>query len=220
MEKVSVTLLFVSTFCVDELTFDLVFILRFLIMLLFLLRRFLRRNRSIMADVAMGQVLNTVTCPICTFSSRNFDPFNLLSIPIPTVSDVVFQCTVYRRATPLNCPWVLNKPRKGDYRPARYIRRIDTASRTSSQSEKYVAEQYVISMSRLADSGDLRLQIQNLSGIPAHRLKLCRAESFVINKDAPHNSVVRRQTKMETLRLGVSRTRAIDDDVTDGNGEC
>ncbi|EEC44634.1 predicted protein, partial [Phaeodactylum tricornutum CCAP 1055/1] len=46
--------------------------------------RFLRRNRSIMADVAMGQVLNTVTCPQCNFSSRNFDPFNLLSIPIPT----------------------------------------------------------------------------------------------------------------------------------------
>ena len=45
------------------------------------LLRFLRRNQSIMADVAMGQALNTVTCPECNYSSRNFDPFNLLSIP-------------------------------------------------------------------------------------------------------------------------------------------
>jgi len=31
----------------------------------------------------MGQALNIVTCPDCGFSSRNFDPFSILSLPVP-----------------------------------------------------------------------------------------------------------------------------------------
>ena len=128
-----------------------------------------------MADVAMGQVLNTVTCPVCDYSSRNFDPFNLLSIPIPTVADVVFQCTVIRRATAYNCPWVLNKPRRGSKRSSRYPVK-EPRGASGPPSDSHVAEQYVVTMSRLADSKDLRVQIQKLCGIPAARLRLCRAE--------------------------------------------
>lgn len=160
-------------------------------------RRFLRRNRSIMADVAMGQVLNTVTCPQCNFSSRNFDPFNLLSIPIPTVADVTFQCTVYRRATAVNCPWVLNRTRKGDKRPARYPRKRSGSS-TGPPSVTFVAERYMIAMSRLADSGDLRLQIQNMCGIPASQLKLCRSEE-VLTDDKKYHSILQSQTKVIPL---------------------
>jgi len=75
--------------------------------------RFLHCNRSVMVNVAMGQVLNTVTCPMCKFSSWNFDPFNLLLIPFPTVADVVFLCTVIWRGTAMNSPHVLNQPKKG-----------------------------------------------------------------------------------------------------------
>ncbi len=67
-------------------------------------RRFLRRNRSIISDLSMGQVYNRVTCPECNHSSRNFDPFSILSLPFPTVAEVIFQCTVVRRASALNCP--------------------------------------------------------------------------------------------------------------------
>lgn len=130
-----------------------------------------------MADVAMGQVLNTVTCPICNYASRNFDPFNLLSIPIPTVADVIFQCTLIRRATAWNCPWVLNKPRTGSSWSVRFSRKTPLPA-SGPPSEIYVAEEYVITMSRLADSGDLRLQLQNLSGIPANYLQLYRFEDF------------------------------------------
>jgi hypothetical protein len=151
-----------------------------------------------MADVAMGQVLNTVTCPVCQFSSRNFDPFNLLSIPIPTVADVVFQCTVIRRATTFNCPWILNKPRKGDKRRSRFNFTF-SASGSAPPSEQFVAEQYVIAMSRLADSGDLRLQIQNICGIPADNLRLGRAEEVVMHPDGDENSVVMRQMKVIPL---------------------
>lgn len=146
----------------------------------------------------MGQVLNTVTCPVCKFSSRNFDPFNLLSIPIPTVAFVVFKCTVFRRATAMNCPWILNKSRKGDKGPFRFIRRV-SSSPVGPPSERNVAEQYVIAMSRLADSGDLRLQIQNSCGIPANQLRLCRAEVVQVKPDDDEDSVVNCQVKVIAL---------------------
>jgi len=38
----------------------------------------------LITDVAMGQALNLVTCPVCGFTSRNFDPFSILSLPVPT----------------------------------------------------------------------------------------------------------------------------------------
>lgn len=146
----------------------------------------------------MGQVLNTVTCPMCNFSSRNFDPFNLLSIPIPTVADVVFKCTVIRRATALNCPWVLNKPRKGEKNSVRFVRRV-SSSPSGPPSDSHVAEQYVIALSRLADSGDLRLQIQNACGIPANQLRLCRAEEIVLKEPHEKATVVQRQMKVVPL---------------------
>ncbi|GAX27128.1 hypothetical protein FisN_13Lh324 [Fistulifera solaris] len=139
-------------------------------------RRFLRRNRSVVSDVAMGQVLNTVTCPACNYSSRNFDPFNLLSIPIPTIADVIFQCTFYRRATPATCPWVLNRSRRESSSSTRYSFRAGPRKGSGPPLETYVAEQYAITMSRLADSGDLRLQLQNLCGIASARLHLFRLE--------------------------------------------
>jgi ubiquitin C-terminal hydrolase len=155
--------------------------------------RFLRRNRSVMADVAMGQVLNTVTCPVCMFSSRNFDPFNILSIPFPTVADVVFVCTVIRRGTALNCPRVLNRPRKGE-KKSRFERKKLRDSR--SLSDNTVFEQYAIAMSRLADIGDLKLRLQNISGISAKRLKLCKLEEVVVTEDADDSSPVKTYMKV------------------------
>jgi hypothetical protein len=147
----------------------------------------------------MGQVLNTVTCPVCNYSSRNFDPFNLLSIPIPTVADVIFQCTVIRRATSFNCPWVLNRPRRGSSRSVRFAKKSSSLNGAGPPSESYVAEQYVVTMSRLADSGDLRLQIQNLCGIPANQLRLCRAEEVENEYHQGRNTVLLHHTKLVPL---------------------
>ena len=161
-------------------------------------RRFLRRNQSIMADVAMGQVLNTVTCPVCNFSSRNFDPFNLLSVTIPTVADVIFQVTVFRRASFTNNAWVLNRPtKKDDKRQARFTRK-NSKPPTGPPSDNYIAEQYVIAMSRLADSSELRVQIQNVCNIQGHRLKLLRAEE-VVDEDTDPTSIFRNQIEMLPL---------------------
>jgi ubiquitin C-terminal hydrolase len=162
-------------------------------------RRFLRRNRSIMADVAMGQVLNTVTCPVCDFSSRIFDPFNLLSIPFPTVADVVFLCTVVRRATPLNCPKILNAPRKNKDEAKRYNIEDLREEDVEPPSEQLVLEEYVIPMSRLADIGDLRLRLQNISGVAANRFRLCKAEDLITDKDLDNKSPVRLYTRVTSL---------------------
>ena len=143
----------------------------------------------------MGQVLNTVTCPICNYSSRNFDPFNLLSIPIPTIADVIFRCTLHRRATPVSCPWVLNRSRKGASQSTRYSLKAGTNAVAGPPSETYTAEQYAITMSRLADSGDLRLQLQNLCGIAATRLHIFRVEE-VENDGFESNSVLSRRVSL------------------------
>jgi Ubiquitin carboxyl-terminal hydrolase len=153
-----------------------------------------------MADVAMGQALNTVTCPVCYHSSRNFDPFNLLSIPIPTVADVVYQCTVFRRATAKNCPYVLAKVRKGDKRQTRFDYQSNaTTPGGGPPNDLFSVEQYFVALSRLADSGDLRLQIQNLSGIRANQLRLCRVEEVPFSDDAKGSHTLQPHRKVTPL---------------------
>ena len=159
-------------------------------------RRFLRRNRSVMADTSMGQTLNTVTCQTCKHTSQSFDPFNLLSIPIPTVENVVFQCTVYRKSTAFNCPWVLNKPRKDDERSRRFSRRQSHIA--SDSPETHVAETFAITISRLTDSSDLKAHVERLSGIAASQLKLCRVEE-VTAEDVSPTSVVKKQVRVTPL---------------------
>jgi len=127
-------------------------------------RRFLRRNRSIITNIGMGQVLNRVTCPVCQHTSRNFDPFNMLSIPFPTVSNVVFKCELLRRATAYNCPQTLGL--KNGRRS-----KVHTKHK-SPPSEQSLMEEYVITMSRLADMSELKQKLHELCGIPLHRLKL------------------------------------------------
>lgn len=116
----------------------------FLFPLHLLVISFLRRNRSIMTEVAMVQVLNTVTCPECNFSSRNFDPFNLLSVPFPSVADIIFQCHVLRRADAFNTPWVLNKSRKGNKGRVRFSRRSSSKIASSPPANGFIVEEYTL----------------------------------------------------------------------------
>lgn len=106
-------------------------------------RRYLRRNRSIISNIGMGQVLNRVTCPVCEYTSHNFDPFNMLSIPFPTLSDVVFHCKLLRRATSFE-----------------------------AHSVSPIFEEYVVTLPRLADIGDLKHKLQELCGIPLNKMKI------------------------------------------------
>jgi hypothetical protein len=154
-----------------------------------------------MADVAMGQVLNTVTCPKCGYSSRNFDPFNLLSIPLPPVADVVYECTIVRRATEMNCPQIFHRSAKdGSRRDRQRGRKISDDPQAPSTA--LILEQYAIATSRLADIGDLRLQLQNLCGIPANQLKLCRLDEVDLKNGAADSSPMRKQMRI----MGLSDT--------------
>jgi len=155
-------------------------------------RRFLRRNRSFIANIAMGQVLNRVTCPNCNYCSRNFDPFNMLSIPFPTVAEVVFRCTIVRRGTALNCPGVLGP--KGfinsqSKKQKNKQNQSALAPEFSPPSENLIMEEYIVAMSRLADVGDLKLRLQNLSGISAECLKLCKSEEIVVDANIPKSDI-------------------------------
>jgi hypothetical protein len=151
-----------------------------------------------MADIAMGQVLNTVTCSSCNYSSRNFDPFNLLSVPFPEDAGVIFKVYVVRRANVFNAPWVLNKPRKGSRSRARFPFRDQGGHKPPS--DHLAVEEYIISMSRLADCGDLKIQIQNLCGVPATHLRLCRADEISMKgKEDKNNRVVRSQIQVTLL---------------------
>lgn len=152
-----------------------------------------------MADIAMGQVLNSVTCSSCGFTSRNFDPFNLLSVPFPEVADVIFRVHVVRRANVFNTPWVLNKPKKtaqGTAEGPRFPFKDGAAHKPPS--DHLIVEEYVVAMSRLADSNNLRDEIQELCGIPGTHLRLCKAEDVAI-KGSDEKTVVRLHTQVTPL---------------------
>ncbi len=155
-------------------------------------RRYLRRNRSVITDLCMGQLFNLVTCPECNHSSKNFDPFNVLSLPLPTVDEVIFRCTVVRRATSLNCPNTLllvGGSSKG---------KSNSLNQLSPPSKELIFEEYAIPTSRLADLGDLKMKLQQLSGIPAKRLRLCKKEEIGTGIGDKH-SMTRVYTKVVSL---------------------
>mmetsp|Transcript_379 Transcript_379/g.800 ORF Transcript_379/g.800 Transcript_379/m.800 type:complete len:2158 (-) Transcript_379:142-6615(-) len=161
-------------------------------------RRERRRSRSIITDVHTGQTLSTTTCPKCNFASQKFDPFNLLSVPLPTVTDVIFKCYVVRRANAFNTPWVLNRAKS---KSAKGKVRFTSSEPAISKppSDKLIVEQYIISMSRLADINDLRLKVQSVCGIPATKLIICSAEEKHASKEKDDGSVVRRKTDLTDL---------------------
>jgi ubiquitin C-terminal hydrolase len=155
-------------------------------------RRYLRRNRSVITDLCMGQLFNLVTCPECNHSSKNFDPFNVLSLPLPTVDEVIFRCTVVRRATTLNCPNTLLLVGGSSKR------KLNSLNQLSPPSKELIFEEYAIATSRLADLGDLKMKLQQLSGIPAKRLRLCKKEDIGTGIGDKH-SMTRVYTKVVSL---------------------
>jgi hypothetical protein len=108
----------------------------------------------------MGQVLNRVTCPSCDHTSRIFEPFNMLSLPFPNVTEVLFRCIVVRRASALNCTKTFKKFSDKKKRPLK------------PPSKQLIAEEYIIPMSRVADISELKVQLVKLCGIDKERLKL------------------------------------------------
>jgi ubiquitin C-terminal hydrolase len=56
-------------------------------------QRHLQRNRSVLVDLFQGQLMSEVTCQSCKRNSRTFDPFMLLSVPLPKHSEK--QISVY-----------------------------------------------------------------------------------------------------------------------------
>ena len=88
----------------------------------------------------------------------------MLNLPIPTVSEVVFRVTLFRRASDQNSYDVLGT--SGGNR-----KRADSADQRAP-SKSLLCENYAIALPRLSDFGDLKLRLQNLSGIKRRRLQM------------------------------------------------
>ena len=71
------------------------------------------RNRSIIVDLFHGQLKSTLRCVECGFTSVRFDPFSLLSLPLPENENVIVEVLVVR-LDPANgithyCLWLNNE---------------------------------------------------------------------------------------------------------------
>jgi len=53
-------------------------------------RGFLRREKSLFVDLFYGQLKSRVQCTRCGYISLSFDPFNVLSLPIPNAKNMSF----------------------------------------------------------------------------------------------------------------------------------
>lgn len=51
---------------------------------------FLKREQSLLVDLFYGQLKSRVQCTQCEHVSLTFDPFNMLSLPIPTSKNLSF----------------------------------------------------------------------------------------------------------------------------------
>ena len=65
---------------------------------------FMQRDRSIFVDLFYGQLKSRVSCMICHNVSITFDPFNVLSVPIPN------QAKTQKKLSILYYPQTLTQP--------------------------------------------------------------------------------------------------------------
>ena len=49
---------------------------------------FKKREQSVFVDLFYGQLKSKLTCTKCGYSSMTYDPFNVLSLPIPNQSNM------------------------------------------------------------------------------------------------------------------------------------
>lgn len=116
------------------------------------------------------------SCPLQPSTGGSRDKMDVrLSDPCQKDVGIIFHCGVMRSATHLNCPSTLGRNTiegaKGDDR---------NSYPTSPPSEKLILEECTVSMPQLADIRDLTDRLQEITGISAHRLKICRVEEIAL----------------------------------------
>jgi ubiquitin carboxyl-terminal hydrolase 4/11/15 len=57
---------------------------------------YLKRNQSIIVDAFMGQLKSTLVCPECNKVSVTFDPFNVISLPLPVKQERTIEIVLWR----------------------------------------------------------------------------------------------------------------------------
>lgn len=59
-------------------------------------KQHLARDHSVVTDLFYGQLKSKVTCQVCGHESVRFDPFNVLSLPLPMDSYTLCEVLVVR----------------------------------------------------------------------------------------------------------------------------
>ncbi len=78
---------------------------------------YLARNQSIVVDLAHGQYKSVVKCPKCAKYSVTFDPFSIISLPVPAPTErvIIFVYVPYNLAKkPVKCSLTLGKQATAD----------------------------------------------------------------------------------------------------------
>ena len=135
-------------------------------------RKFLALNASVVTELFAGQLKSTVVCPRCERVSVSFDPYTMLSLPLPTNStrNVVvllqrspYDCNAARRRT---VPWI------GELVDGRGAPVYQLAGLTPHESDPFREKPWEglgFVLPKTANVAELRSSISRESGIPADR---------------------------------------------------
>jgi hypothetical protein len=118
------------------------------------------RNRSCIVDLFQGQLCSIVKCKECGNSSRTFDPFTSLSLPLPAQHDITVIVTVIRKMPRLS-QVALSLALTNEGSPIGAVEKVIEA-----QQSAYEPIRLVVVLPRLADFSDLRKAICTLIAPP------------------------------------------------------
>ncbi|RYY33449.1 hypothetical protein EON62_04230, partial [archaeon] len=129
--------------------------------------KYLARNRSIVVDLFGGQLKNTLVCPTCAHISIKFDPYHMLSLPLPSSSTRTLVVRVERHPVDLASPaaWIVPRARHAS---AAVFGEADARAAVWNREHRY--EVHAIKIERSSRGGSLRASIARETGIPLDRV--------------------------------------------------
>ncbi|KAK9874217.1 hypothetical protein WA026_002571 [Henosepilachna vigintioctopunctata] len=133
----------------------------------------LARDHSIITDLFYGQLKSKVTCQTCGHESVRFDPFNLLSLPLPMESYTLCEVLVIRLSgeTPIKYGLRLNSE-------AKYMElKEQLADLCDIDPERLLLAEVAYSQIKQILSEETKINHLTATEIYAYELPLCKEES-------------------------------------------
>jgi len=137
--------------------------------------RHLARNSSVFVDLFQGQSRTTVSCPVCRKTSRTFDPFMFLSLPLPSMNQktvcvtVVHRMERYGQSLEFNRVKVTHEKSRSSDSHVVSVSRSDNGNRFVVSSTPHCSR-YALDMVKTAKIIDLKTEISKQIGVPVSHL--------------------------------------------------